>query len=592
MFKCLFSGLIFCLQIWCCFGSTTHELNEPSIANNKSSEKTASTSRTNWWTCSMHPQIKVPEFGQCPLCFMDLIQLDQSKVLPSNLIELKDEQVKSAGILTYPIQKNRDRKNLKLYGKVILKPANKFRITAWVAGRVDKLIVNSVGEKVTKGQALYEIYSPVLISAHQELIQALNLVSSTDQNSSHYKSLSINLQAIRQKLRFLGLSESELTRLENTKTLVKHITIYAQRSGIIRHVAIREGEYVKEGQAILLMADMSELWVEASVYEDDLQSMQGITQSLILLDSNPNDEILGKLIRIDPFVDANTRASRAIFSISNSKGLYHEGGYAKVQVVTYSKSGYLVPHSAPLFLGHNAVIFIKKGNQFESKVVRILEKTESYYRILGDLNEGDEVVVKGTFKLDSEFQLQAKDSMMSTKQLVTPYGSRLDLRKPVEKAQTWMSEHSADERFLDISSFLMTKYLELQISLSEDSFDESKAIFLEIQSFIEAQNLYDLPIPSQKVMKLLKLALFKDFQTITSTILFKDLRSTFKTLSLWMILMVETQWISNSENLKKLYCPVAFNNSGGFWIQEEEDIMNPYFGSKMLNCGQKLKWNK
>lgn len=553
-------------------------------------KSTDKNSGTQSWTCSMHPQIKVPEFGQCPLCFMDLIPLDQKKMLPSNIIELENKLIKSAGILTYPIQKKKDRKNLSLYGKVVLKPSNKFRVTAWVAGRIDKLFISSVGEFVKKGQALYEIYSPILISAHQELIQALNLVKKAEPDSSHFKSLAVNVQAIRQKLQFLGLSESEINRLENTKELIKHITFYAQRSGIIRHVALKEGEYVKEGESVLLIADMSQLWVEASVYENDVQALKGSIQSLILLDSNPQNEILAELIRIDPFVNPITRASRAIFSIDNSKGLFFEGGFARVQVVTNSQLGFLIPHSAPLFIGHNAVIFTRRGNQFKSTIVRIIEKTESYYRIIGNVKEGDEVVVKGTFKLDSEFQLQAKDSMMSTDQLINPYGSRLDLRRPIEKAKDWLAKYEPDHQFLDFSKSLFDSYLELHMSLSEDSFDESKEILIELESLIKQQDISKLSMPSQKVLALFKLNLLRSLTDVKDTIIFKDIRIVFDQLSTWIITFMETKWIINRENMIKFYCSMAFDSKGAFWIQEDEEILNPYFGSKMINCGTRLQW--
>jgi len=572
--------------------SESHHDHKQEAQQTTSEEASKTQSGEITWTCSMHPQIKAPEFGKCPICFMDLIPLDLTKVLPENVVELGEEQQKSAGLLTVPVQYKHDIKNLRLYGKVVLNPARVSRVTAWVAGRIDKLLVNSIGEQVKQGQALYEIYSPELIAAHQELIQASSLLQNADSKSSHYKSLQINVEAIRQKLRFLGLSESELHRLENTRELVKHVTVYAKRSGIVRNVAVNEGDYVKEGQAVLLVADMSELWVEASVYEDDIQSVQGSIQSLIILDSHPQAEISARLVRVDPFIDPKTRSSRAIFSIPNPEGKFLGGGFARVQIQTHTQAGLLVPHSAPLFIGHNAVLFLKKGNQFESQFVRILEKTESHYRVLGNLKAGDEVVARGSFKLDGEFQIQAKESMMSSEQLLSPYGSRLDLRKPIEKARDWLSMQSASSSFLEFSDSVLDLYLELQLTLGEDSFDDSKEILLEILTAIESFDKSSLSLPEQKVLKHLRLAIYPPFEKVRDSILFHDLRFAFAQLSNWIIAFVEKSWTSQGENLKKVHCPMAFEEKGAYWVQEDEDILNPYFGSKMPGCGSFLNWEE
>jgi len=518
--------------------------------------------------------------------------MGQTKVLPANVIELDPSKQQSGAILTYPVKLHHDQKNLILYGRVNLIPSEVYRVTAWVGGRIDKLYISSIGEEVKAGDPLYEIYSPSLIASQQEMIQALTLLKSSKPGSGHFLSLQANIKAIEQKLRFLGLTESDLAQIKRRKSPTSHIVIHAKRSGIVRHVAINEGEYVKEGTPILLIADMSTLWVEASVYEDDLQTIRGQIRSLIILDSHPKDEIIAKLERIDPFVNPKTRSSRAIFSIKNPKGEYHEDGFARVQIESHSKKGLLVPHSAALFTGQNAVVFVKKGHQFTSKRVRILEKTESYYRVLGDLKEGDEVVAQGTFKVDSEFQLQAKESMMSSKELLSPYGARFDFRGPIEKARDWLKLKKPSSNLLRILSEVRALYLELQMALAEDSFDDAKEILKDLHNKLDAIDLNLLALHESRVMQLLVGDLKAPMEKAIRSNVFKGFRSYFSILSTWMIALSENAWVPKEAELRKMFCPMAFDKKGAFWIQEDEETMNPYFGTKMQKCGELKPWGK
>lgn len=587
--------LLILLLVGATFGSANHNHGSETAAINQASDKATGAGEEESktvWTCSMHPQIKADGPGKCPICFMDLIPLDLTNVLPQNVIELDANQQYSGAILTYPVKDGHDQKNIQLYGRVKLIPEQVYRVTAWVGGRVDRLFVASKGRTVEPGEKLYSIYSPVLITAQEELIQAKRLLKSAKPKSNHYQSLKTNVKAIRQKLKFLGLSDLDLKRIESLPRPESHLIIHAERGGIIRHVAINEGEYVKEGTPILMIADMKTLWVEASVYEDDLQTARGKIKSRIILDSHPREEIEAKLVRIDPFIDPKTRSSRAIFQISNPRGEYHEDGFARVQIEGHSKSGLLVPHSAALFTGQNAVVFVKKGNQFTAKMVRILEKTQSYYRVLGDLKVGDDVVAQGTFKIDSEFQLQAKDSMMSSKELLSPYGTRLDFRSPVEKAADWLKLRPPSSALMSKLQSLLDLYLELQYAMAEDSFDESKEIMEEIHQSLSAIDLEHLETYESRVIELLRGELAPIMQRVAASSLFKDYRECFGAISRWFIVLIESDWINKELDLRKVYCPMAFDEKGGFWVQNEEDILNPYFGMKMQKCGEFKPWGK
>lgn len=544
------------------------------------------------WTCSMHPQIRMVEKGKCPICFMDLISLSPAKSLPSDTIELDSDQQKNAGIMTHPVRHDHDEKTLLLFGQVNLIPSRVMRVTSWVKGRIEKLYVASAGENVKLGDPLYDIYSPELVAAQQELIQLKKLLDVSSENKERALGLRANLKAVHQKLLYLGLNQADLSEIETLNEPRTRLTIRAQHSGIVRHVAINEGEYVKEGGPLLLLADMLELWIEASVYEDDLQTVRGNIEALIRLDSYPAQEIRAKLVRIDPFIDPKTRTSRAIFSVENPNLEYHEGGYARVQIHTRSEIGLLIPHSAALFTGQKAVVFVQDGNRFQSKLVRILEKTDSFYRVMGDLKPGDLVVTQGTFKLDSEFQIQTRDSMMSSDELISPYGARLNPKSNLQRALDWMRTRSSNPGMKTMLSEMVKDYLDAWEALSEDSIDESIEALDRMAQAVDKIRKLSLQDFEGRIFKWYADELNPLMKKLHGVGSFEDIRLVFAMHSNWLVALAESGWISEMTRLEKKYCPMAFGNEGAFWIQDEKEIRNPYFGSEMPSCGTSQEWGQ
>ncbi|MCI5168089.1 MAG: efflux RND transporter periplasmic adaptor subunit, partial [Candidatus Electrothrix sp. GM3_4] len=209
------------------------------------------------WTCSMHPQIQLPEPGQCPLCFMDLIEIKkQSNEDRQNLrqISLDSRQRKLAEVeVRSVIQGHNDTAaEIQIFGRIDYDETRGSTITSWVDGRIDKLFIDYTGSPVKRGQAVAKVYSPDLFTAQAELIQAAKEFQRTRKsgNALIKKMAAQTLDAAREKLRLLGIGKKQLQTMEQRKKPGDHITLTAPLSGIVIEKHVNEGMYIKTGKPI------------------------------------------------------------------------------------------------------------------------------------------------------------------------------------------------------------------------------------------------------------------------------------------------------------------------------------------------------
>jgi len=430
-----------------------------------------------WWTCSMHPQIKLPKPGKCPICFMDLIPIESGggDDLDPNQIRMSQTAVELANIQTTPVTRAYAERSIRMVGKLDYDESRVSYITAWVPGRLDRLFVDYTGATVARGDHMVEMYSPELISAQEELIQALQVVGKLDKtNSPVLKSTAQEtVRSAREKLRLYGLSEGQIKAIEEDQAPSEHLTITAPAGGIVVHKDALEGMYVKTGTKIYTIADLSKLWVLLEAYESDLPWLRYGQHVTFTSPSFPGQNYDAIISFIDPVVDPKTRTVRIRATVSNRDGrlkpemfvsgivksrLDSEGnviapelagkwigpmhpeivkdGPGKCDICGmdlvpassfgYSKGGkttgqapLLIPASAPLITGTRAVVYVKvpsdEGVVFEGREIVLGPRAQDNYVVKEGLKEGEEVVTNGAFKIDSELQIQAKPSMMSAK---------------------------------------------------------------------------------------------------------------------------------------------------------------------------------
>ncbi|MDF1545518.1 MAG: efflux RND transporter periplasmic adaptor subunit [bacterium] len=444
------------------------------------------------WTCSMHPQIKLPKAGKCPICFMDLIPLETgsgSDVGPRQL-RMSETAKSLARIQTTPATYAFAEAEIRMVGKVTYDETKLSYITAWVPGRLDRLYADYTGMTVKKGDHMVYMYSPELLSTQEELLQSLSLVEALDNSSSRVlkSTAEATLSATRDKLRLFGLSADQIEKMETDETVSDHLTINAPIGGVVIHKNAQEGMYVQTGTRIYTIADLTKLWVMFEAYESDLQWLRYGQQVSFTSPSFSGESFEAIISFIDPVVNPKTRTIQVRAIVENKelklkpdmfvRGVvksridgagrviddYLSGkwispmhpevvksgpgvcdvcgmdlvraeslGYAS-KVKSATDKPLLIPASAPMITGKRAVVYVEipndEGPLYEGREVELGPRAGDFYVVKSGIKEGEQVVTNGAFKIDSELQIQAKPSMMSPEGGATSTGHQHGEKSP------------------------------------------------------------------------------------------------------------------------------------------------------------------
>ncbi|PRY13824.1 Cu(I)/Ag(I) efflux system membrane fusion protein [Pontibacter ummariensis] len=546
------------------------------------------------WTCAMHPQIRMNEPGQCPICGMDLIPLKEGGATVSvNEIQMTESAIQLANVQTTVVQQAEPTKEVYLPGKVKAEETAVSDITARFPGRIERLYVNFTGQEVKKGQLLASIYSPELITAQKELQVAARL---RETNPSFYES------AVR-KLRLWNLSDAQISRIAGGGKLQDNLNIYAPQSGTVVAKNVNVGEYVTEGQPLFQVTGLDDLWVLFDAYESELPWIEVGDEIRFTVQSLPGEVFTSKVTFIDPVINPGTRAASVRTEVKNENGKLKPDMFAQGVLqseLDVSASALMIPRTAVLWTGKRAVVYVKNPAfdqpTFEFREVELGPEAGGMYVVNSGLRPGEEVVTNGVFQVDAAAQLQGKVSMMNpsadpgaaagamagmpgmdmpaaggapsqTSTFKYVEGDVVDLRGKVPAA------------FKKQLNDVVDAYLLLKEALVEA--DETETAKYSTALLVALQKVDDSVLEGEakafweekKAFLLQHTKLCKEADTIEGK------RENFIFLSQPLIKIVEA--FGARQTLYVDYCPMV----KAYWLSEVEEIRNPYM-PQMLTCGE------
>ncbi len=514
------------------------------------------------YTCSMHPQIRQAEFGKCPICAMDLVLVGSTGNNDPYTIQMSSETSKLARVRTSKVQKGDATKEILLQGKIAVNEAKETVISARFAGRIESLSVEFEGMEVEKDQVLAEIYSPELIAAQNELLEA----------KKYEEQQPDIVESARIKLKLWNISDEQISQIESSKEIIQRIKIRSPYKGVVQKKYIHTGGYIKEGMALFQVVDLSKLWVVFDMYEEDLRWVKIGDKVDFRLVSLPGKEFSAKVSFIDPILGGASRTLKIRLDVNNLE--YHMKpdmfvkGLLKVDLMQDNEK-VVVPKTAVLWTGKRSIVYIaslKDGqHNYSYREVTISADLGDSYLLDGDLEEGEEVVTMGVFKIDAAAQLSGKYSMMNP---------------PVTNGGI----SSVPNSFKLKLDSVFKLYLSLKNDLVESNLEESKTSFTLFNQGLMEVEVSRLDENLSKYWEAWVLKYQSKVNLENKSPELSELRQEFSNISDLLIILTEDLSFQ-SKIVFKAHCSMAFGNKGAFWLSESKEIANPYYGATMLTCG-------
>jgi membrane fusion protein, copper/silver efflux system len=360
-----------------------------------------------YYTCPMHPSVIAYKPGRCPVCGMTLVKrISGGPSAPGEGspgpegVAVSAQQRVQANVTTVAVQRAPFTTSVSASGIVTFAEPGRAVVAARARGRIEHLFVNRTGVTVRSGEPLVSFYSPEIVSAEEELLIAL---SGADDSA---RALLVGASRKRLVERF-GLTESGIARLEREGDTGGPVTYASPVSGTVIRKEVVEGQYVGEGTTLFEVADLSRVWVIASVPEQEILSVRKGDAVDVTLDAYPGLLVRGRVALIEPVLDAETRSVRVRAEVANPAGSLKPNMYVRVTLKASPREALVVPTGAVLFTGREPRVWVESSpGRFEPRTVRVGLASGGLTEILGGVVEGEMVASTGGFLIDSESQLQ------------------------------------------------------------------------------------------------------------------------------------------------------------------------------------------
>ncbi|HET9887894.1 MAG TPA: efflux RND transporter periplasmic adaptor subunit, partial [bacterium] len=511
------------------------------------------------WTCSMHPQVIQDRPGMCPICHMALTPLrtgggpasQDSSAAGAGSVTIDPAMMQNMGLRTAQVRSGSVARTVHAVG--VLEEAQPMQrdITMRVSGWITKLAAHTEGMHVHQGDALFEITSPEIQVAVDELH------ATTGSPEMH--------DLAKKKLSFYGLDESEIARLEKLDDTPDAVVFRSPISGEVVEKAVVSGASVKPGDRVLRIVDHETLWVDAQVFEKDMPLVRVGRSARAEVSGLPGKTFEGKVVFIHPHVDPMSRATMVRLEIPNPERSLRPGMYANVEIEgDRDAHAVLAPREAIIDSGTRQIVFVAQGDgRFDPRPVRMgLEGEEGWVEVEG-LAVGETVVTSGQFLLDSESRLR---------EAIDKY------REGGRPGHNHVQTARADTSLIQDVDQLHEEYLRMARRFGEM---ESSNQPVDAGPLREAAAQLEMHLPDQE--KPLANAIADAAGDLSGKSL-EGQRDRFKKVSEAMIQLARVRPPSTriSEKLYVMHCPMAPGN----WLQTSETLANPYYGRTMKQCGE------
>jgi len=389
------------------------------------------------YTCPMHPHYIATEMGTCPICGMDLVPVEGDEEsehedhsahngTSRKSVTIAPETIQNMGVRTENVAIASFGTNVRSYGLVAENVRLTHAISGRVAGWVEDLEITAVGDEVKKGDLLFTLYSPDLISAQQDYIAAIATGVKGRINSSA------------KRLQSLGASKKAIAEIRSSRKKLERLPFYAETDGIVSHLMVNQGSYVKPGMQIATIQDYSSVWIDVSVAEKDLQFLAKDSKATVTFPNLGNIERTARIDYIYPTIDENSRTGQVRLVLDNADAALKPGAYANVNFETNIDKRLSIPSEAILKSSEgDFVVVALGGGKFQPQAVQIGIHNKGRTEITRGLEDGERVVVSSQFMIDSESSL--RESFRKLQKAQTPL-ALLD----VTKDQQAMIDHLVD----------------------------------------------------------------------------------------------------------------------------------------------------
>jgi membrane fusion protein, copper/silver efflux system len=380
------------------------------------------------WQCPMHPSIIQDHPGECPICGMKLVKVtpaeaadphaahraaaSDSKVSGLATVTIDPSRQQLIGLRTAPVEIGTVGAAWRTVGRVGVDETHVRHINIKVSGFVERVFVDFVGKPVSKGQALFSIYSPDLVAAQEEYLLALKTRDTL--GGALAGSGEDLVSASRRKLQLLDIPASDIAAIEKTGQVTKSLVMRSPLSGVVTKKDVVDGMQLAAGAMPYEIVDLSSVWVLADVYESDLRKVQVGNPATLTLKAYPLRKFAGRVAFIDPMLDPQTRTVKVRLSFPNPDGQLKPEMFGEVVLQSQVREGLRIPADAVINSGTRNIAFVALGEgKFQPREVTLGESDGQFIELVDGLVAGDQVVTRANFLVDSESQLRASLASMT-----------------------------------------------------------------------------------------------------------------------------------------------------------------------------------